>query len=50
MAAIFIGEDSVNRPLHQVGHPQPPHSHVEPQEIGVHDLGGVIQTAGLAGI
>src|SRR5690606_37593892 len=41
----LFGLDAVHRALHQVGHPQVPHAHAEPHQVGVHDLGGVVDGA-----
>lgn len=43
----FLRVDPVDRPLHEVGHPQAPGAHVKPEEIRVLDLGGVVEGARL---
>lgn len=45
----FFGFQPINRALHQVGDLEIPHAHAKPEQIGVHDLGGVVERRGLAG-
>ena len=49
IVVVLIGLEPVDRPLHEIGDADVPDPTVVPEQIGVHDLGRVVEAAGLPG-